>query len=372
VLRFSSGSPAAPADIQTRIFTAAALAVDTADYFSTASFGIGVPWYREMRVHRPHMRTFARELRAWGADLIHITTPGPIGLAARMLARRLDVPVIGSYHTHLGEYTEALSGSRRLSHVVERYVRWLYKRCDPLLVPSQATRQMLMSHGYRTDRLKLWACGVDTACFNPSRAVAAMREAWQVDDRRPAVIYVGRISREKGLDLIAPIQRQLDRDRVAHQLVFVGDGPMRAELGTACPGAVFLGKVSHDKVALAMASADVLLFPSATDSLGNVVLEAQASGLPVIVSDRGGPQEHLISRATGEICVAGDARDFAAKLGSILRTPDRRRRMGRAARQFSLSRDWPRSLQPLHDAWRGATRTMRARAHLRAVTSEGR
>ena len=109
------------------------------------------------------------------------------------------------------------------------------------------------------------------------------------------------------------------------------------------------------------------------DSLGNVVLEAQACGLPVIVSDRGGPQEHLISQATGEICVAGDARDFAAKLGCIL--PQHRIDAGGWAAprgSFALSRDWPRSLQPLYDAWRGATRTTRARPHLRAVTSEGR
>jgi glycosyltransferase involved in cell wall biosynthesis len=316
--------------------------------------------------------TASQRLRAWRADLIHITTPGPIGLAARMMARRLDLPVVGSYHTHFGECAEALSGSRRVGHVLERYVRWMYKRCDPLLVPSQATRQMLMGCGYRSDRLRLWTRGVDTTSFNPSRAVAAMREAWQVDDRRPAVIYVGRLSREKGLDLVAPIQCLLDRDRVAHQLVFVGDGPMRARLSAACPGAVFVGNVSHDKVALAMASADVFLFPSATDALGNVVLEAQASGLPVIVSDRGGPQEHLLSQATGEICVAGDACDFAAKLGRLLRAPDRRRRMGRAARQFALSRDWPRSLQPLYDAWLGATRATRARAHLTAVASAGR
>src|SRR5262245_43102700 len=155
-----------------------------------------------------------------------------------------------------------------------------------------------MGHGYRPDRIKLWTRGVDTTCFNPARAVASMREAWQVDDRRPAVIYAGRLSREKSVDLIAPIQRQLDRDRVVHQLVFVGDGPLRVELVAACFGAVFLGNVSHEKVALAMASADVLLFLSATDSLGNVILEAQASGLPVIVSDRGGLQEHLISQAT--------------------------------------------------------------------------
>jgi glycosyltransferase involved in cell wall biosynthesis len=344
----------APSSIQPRIYTASDLGEDSRSYFAAASWGIGLPWYREMRVYLPRLRRLARALKRDGVDVIHLTTPGPIGLAGRWLASRLGVPVVGSYHTHLAEYAETLSGSARLGAAMEEYMRWMYRPCDPLLVPSEATRRMLYRRRYRAERLGIWRRGVDATRLRPQRASAALRASWHVDDRRPAVLYAGRLSREKGLGDVPAIASALAKQRLPYQLVFVGDGPMRATLQAACPDAVFTGAINHDAVAVAMASADVFLFPSATDALGNVVLEAQASGLPVVVSHRGGPREQMTPDITGFVCRAGRPAEFADAVASVLRSLDVRRRMGAAAREQALCRNWPAALAPLYEAWRQA------------------
>lgn len=347
VLQFSK-------NIRPRIYTSADLGIDTPSYFAASSIGVGLPWYREMRICWPRLATFARALERDGVDVIHVTTPGPIGVTGRWLAARLRVPLVGSYHTHLGDYAATFSGSTRLGRALDRYMRWCYKDCDPLLVPSIAVRDRLTAIGYRANRLTIWGRGVDTANFAPARASQSLRNTWHVDDRRPAILYAGRLSREKGLDLIEPLQRRLHRHGLAHQFVFAGDGPMRSVLETMCPDAVFLGKLSHDRMAVAMASSDLLLFPSTTDTLGNVVLEAQAAGLPVIVSDQGGPQQQMLPGATGFVCAAGEANGFAEAVIALLHRPDRRAAMSRNARMYAETRDWPRSLEPLHTAWQTA------------------
>ena len=145
----------------------------------------------------------------------------------------------------------------------------------------------------------------------------------------------------------------LRRHGLDHRFIFVGDGPMRQELVARCPDGAFLGSVPHDQVAVAMASADLFLFPSATDTLGNVVLEAQASGLPVIVSAHGGPREYVRPGVTGEIC-GDDAHAWTLAVARLAADPPRRLVMGRAAREFALTRSWSEALRPLYAAYREA------------------
>ncbi|MEO8481662.1 MAG: glycosyltransferase family 1 protein [Acidobacteriota bacterium] len=337
-----------------RIYTAADTAVDLPDYFSASSVGIGLPWCGDMRIYWPRIRRFARELHRDGVSVIHITTPGPVGLVARWLGLHMRLPMIGSYHAHLGEYVEGLSGARRLGRMMNEYMRWFYGPCRSLLVPSRATAQMLTEAGYRPDRLRLWPRGVESAQFTPDRASATLRRRWGVDDGRPAILYAGRLSAEKGLALVAPLQRVLHRHGIKHRFVFVGDGPMARSLRNDCPDAIFLGNLVHDNVAVAMASADVFLFPSATDAFGNVVLESQACGIPALVSDRGGPSEHVTHGVTGYVCRAGSVDEFGSRLVELLRSPRRRRAMGTLARAAAELRSWPIALRPLCEAWRFA------------------
>jgi len=347
VLQFSDG-------VEPRVYTASDLGAQTDRYFAVRSLGAGLPWDREMRLYWPPLGRFARTLERDRVEVVHVTTPGPVGLAGRWLASRLGLPIVGSYHTHLGDCAAALSGSTRLGGLVERHTRWCYAPCDPLLVPSDAARDLLASRGYDGKRLRIWRQGVDTTRFSPARGSAALRRAWHVDDRRPAILYAGRLSREKGLALVGPIQRQLHRHGLAHQFVFAGDGPMRSELEAICPDGVFLGALSQDRVAVAMASSDVVLCPSASDTHGDVVLQAQAAGVPVVVSDVGGPQQQMLPGVTGFVCRAGDPTAFVTALVTLIRRPDGRRAMGLEASRYAHTRDWPHALEPLIAVWQAA------------------
>jgi glycosyltransferase involved in cell wall biosynthesis len=346
----------APADVSARVYTADDAGCDSPDYLALRSPGIGIPFYPEMRMHWPRVARFLRHAREERIDLVHYTTPGPIGLAALAVAARLRLPLVGSFHTLLAEYTEVLSGSRTLGGAMRAYQRWAYGRCQIVLAPSHATRRVLAHAGFVEDRLRVWTRGVDTERFSPERRSAGQRAAWGARPDRPMVAYVGRLSREKGLAELPAISRALRAHGLDHRLLFVGDGPMRAELEAACPDAVFTGRVGHHHVPALLASADVFCFPSRTDTFGNAVLEAQACGLPALVTDEGGPQEAVRHGETGLVCGPGRPFTFAVGLSCLLRETNRRAQMGAAARRLALERSWPRTLEPLFDAWRDAHR----------------
>lgn len=345
-----------PADVRARIYTADDVGCDTPDYLAVRAPGIGIPFYAEMRMHWPRVARFLQHAREDRLDLVHYTTPGPIGLAARVVASRLGVPMVGSFHTLLAEYAEVLSGSRHVGGAMRAYQRWAYGRCQIVLAPSEATRRVLVDAGFAPDRLRVWARGVDTGRFSPERRSPGQRQAWGARPDRPIVAYVGRLSREKGLGELPATSRDLRAHGLDHRLLFVGDGPMRGELEAACPDAIFTGRVTHDHVPTLLASADVFCFPSRTDTFGNAVLEAQACGLPAVVTDEGGPQEAVRHGETGLVC--GPRRPFtlAVGLSLLLRESARRAQMGTAARRLALERSWPRTLEPLFDAWRDAVR----------------
>jgi glycosyltransferase involved in cell wall biosynthesis len=319
-------------------------------------------------MYAPPLRGFRRHLAADGITLIHITTPGPIGLAARHLAARLGLPAIGSFHTNLGDYTRLLSGSTRLAQGMDTYMRWLYGACERVLVPSLDTHARLCAKGWAPDRMTVWPRGVDTRVFTPARRSDALREAWRVSDKRPAVLYAGRLSREKGLGMLPALESLLYRDHQPYRLIIAGDGPMHADLRAACPDAAFLGRVPHQDMGTIMASADLLLFPSDTDTAGNVVLEAQACGLPVLVSRAGGPIEQMVDGVSGFACRPGDVADFADRTAALLRSPARRREMGGAARAHGAARTWGAALEPLFRTYRTTSQRL-APAHGRAVES---
>jgi glycosyltransferase involved in cell wall biosynthesis len=339
----------APDDIDVRVYTCDGEGLETPDYLALPAFGFGIPFYREMKIYAPPLRRILRHAVADGIDLVHLTTPGPVGLAARWVASRLQVPIIGSFHTDLATYTRMLSGSKRLGQAMETYMRWAYGRCERVFVPSLATRDMLIRARISPTHIDVWRRGVSNTLFNPARRSAELRERWGVSADRPALLYVGRVSREKGLSLLRPLSRFLEYAGVAHRLVIVGDGPMRSALAASCPDAIFTGTMTPDGVATAMASADLFVFPSETDTAGNVVLEAQASGLPVLVSRIGGPSENMRHGDTGFAC--GDLTDFARRAAQLLRNAGRRSEYSEAARRYAMTRSWESALEPLYRAY---------------------
>ena len=231
----------APPDVRVRVYTASRLGCATDDYLALPSWGVGIPFYRDMLMYWPPYQRIVDWMKRDGINVVHLTTPGPMGLAALAAARRLRLPLIGSFHTDLARYTRVLSGSPTLEACMRRYMRWLYGHCIKVLVPSQATRALVVCSGLPSARLGLWTRGVDAQAFSPSRRSAALRAEWRTRDDRPVLLYAGRVSREKGVDQLPLLSAALTRLGVDHRLVVVGDGPMRAEVAAACPDAVCPG-----------------------------------------------------------------------------------------------------------------------------------
>lgn len=346
----------APAGARLRVYTAAATGVDEPHYLAVRSVGMPIPFYGEMRMYLPRVAEYLRHARRDRIDVIHLTTPGPMGLVAMWVAKRLGLPMVGSFHTDLAAYTELLSGSARLGRLMREYMRWPYGRCAKVLVPSAHTCRLLTAAKGDPAKLVVWPRGVDTSLFRPSRRSAELRERWGVSAARPAILYVGRLSREKGLALLPVLRQALRELGLRHRLILTGDGPMAAELQELLPDAIFTGALSRQAVADVFASADMFLFPSRTDTAGNVVLEAQASGLPVIVAGQGGPRENMLDGRTGVVCDGEDEDVWVAAVARLLRDEGQRTAMAVAARAFAQSRSWERALEPLYRAYEEVTR----------------
>jgi glycosyltransferase involved in cell wall biosynthesis len=310
-----------------------------------------LPFSGDMRIYLPSFRALRRQVRSDRIDLLHVTTPGPVGLAALFIAWRTGLRMVGSFHTDLAACTERLSGSPRLGALMREYLRWPYGRCERVFVPSESTRQLLVAGRFDPSRIHLWTRGVDTELFAPQKRSALLREHWRVCDKRPAVIYAGRLSNEKGLDLLRGVTSAMHRRGVEHRLVLVGDGPYRRELQAQLPDAIFTGALASRHVAAALASGDAFLFPSETDLAGDVVLEAQACGLPAIVSDRGGPREYIQPGVTGIVCAAGNAEAFGHATAQLLHNRTGRRAMAEAARRHACTLSWDAALAPLYRAY---------------------
>jgi glycosyltransferase involved in cell wall biosynthesis len=343
----------APQGMRLRIYTAGKRAVDAAHYLSLQSVGVPIPFYGEMAMYVPRVRAYVEHARADRIDVVHLTTPGPIGLAAMYVAARLRLPMVGSFHTDLAAYTTLLSGSADLGVLMREYMRWPYGKCWRVLVPSEHTRQLLIGAQGQADRIEIWPRGVDTVLFTPAKRSARLRDEWEVSDRRPAIVYVGRVSREKGLRLLPRIGASLCALGIDHRFIIVGQGPMLDELRQRLPDAVFTGVLSREGVAEALASSDLFVFPSRTDTAGNVVLEAQASGVPVLVTDSGGPSENMVAGATGAVRSDDDPMCWAYAIAELLRG-GRLAQMAESARAYALTRRWDMALEPLYRAYRDA------------------
>lgn len=301
-----------------------------------------VPLYDGLTLGVPSLLDVMDLIADEGYDVLHVATPGPLGLAALVAGLALGVPVVGAYHTEFGAYAGALSGDEIVAEIVEVAVREFYERCSAVAVPSEAMALALRNRGYGIQRFEVLKNGVDTDLFDPRRKDAALREA--LGGPKTLLLYAGRVSREKGLDRLAAGYLAMGRDDV--HLVIAGDGPYRAELEAVLgESATFTGFLRGEELARVFASCDVFVFPSATDTLGRAVAEAQASGLPAVVHGTGGPRECIRPGASG--FVARDDAGFFDQVELLLDDPELRERMGLAAREFAESLGWEAVLDGL-------------------------
>ena len=278
----------------------------------------------------PHLPAVLRLLEDEGVDLVQCSTPGPVGAAALIAARLAGIPVVAQFHTDVPEYALRLTGDPAAAAVVAGLVGWFYRAVDRALAPSAWVGERLAALGVPAERVERVPRGIDLARFTPARRVPCAFARWGVDG--PVVLYVGRLSREKGLDHVLAAFALAQVEVPDARLVLVGDGPARRALEAAAPaGTVFTGAVVGDELATLYASADAFVFLSETETFGNVVVEAQAAGLPVVVSARGAAAELVSDGTTGLHVDPLDRDQIRRALVRLLRDGELRRRMGRAA-----------------------------------------
>ncbi|MEY2544495.1 MAG: hypothetical protein QOE81_1956 [Verrucomicrobiota bacterium] len=274
-----------------------------------------------------------------------ISTPGPIGLTALLAAKMLNLQTSGIYHTDFPQYVRILTEDSFLESVTWRYMHWFYDQLDTVFVNSEEYRDSWVKRGIDPAKLKIFPRGLDTQLFHPTRRDSRFFEKFGAKNGQIRLLYVGRVSREKDLDLLAEAYRRLRDEGLSIQLCVVGHGPYSREFSESLPEALFTGYLTGEKLAAAYASADIFVFPSTTDTFGNVIIEAQASGLPVIVSDSGGPKELVENDRNGLITKSHDVEDLTRAIRELVADPDRRKQMGNLARESVINRTWPNAFR---------------------------
>lgn len=288
-----------------------------------------------------------RRLAAFRPTLFHIAVPDLLGLQALKLSQRWRVPVLATYHTRYDEYL-GYYGLGALKPLGKTYLRYFYSRCELVCPPSESMLQNLQSEGIIRQG-RVWSRGVESELYHPRNRSQEWRRSLGFTDGDTVITYAGRLVKEKNIALLAQVLRSLGDNVPNTRALIVGDGPERARLQSLCPSAVFAGFLNGEVLACAYASSDIFFFPSATESFGNVTLEAMASGLPAVCADATGSRSLVIDGMTGYLVRVGDRAGFVDRLASLSAQPAVRAKMGAAARARALSFEWTGLLHDLYE-----------------------
>ncbi|WP_342417429.1 glycosyltransferase family 1 protein [Paenibacillus sp. FSL R10-2782] len=334
-----------------------------ADYHLPSGPGVerfrSIPFllYRECRLAIPNAKQINDRLTAFSPHLIHVATPFNLGLYGTSYAVKHHVPLVASYHTHFDKYLEYYK-LRWLEPALWKYMLWFHRNCERVYVPSRSTMELLRNKGM--SQLEIWGRGIDTQRFQPKVDRYAVWKKWGIRADAFVILYVGRLALEKGIDTLLDAYLQLpDVVRAESVLVIAGDGPLykvktAADMGVPEHAVHWLGFVKGQELAELYAAADVFLFPSTTETFGNVVLEAMASGTPVVGADEGGVKDNLIHGKTGLLCPAGDAAAFAEAVHLLYKDRPFRDSMSVAGRAYSMEQTWDRIFERLLDSYMDA------------------
>ena len=300
--------------------------------------GLPIPRYDSLRMGLPAKTSLIRLWREKRPDVVHLVTEGPLGWSALSAALKLKIPVTSDFHTNFHHYSQHY-GLGWLKTPIARYLRKFHNRTRLTMVPTRAMRDTLLHEGYR--QLKVVARGVDIALFNPARRSDSLRADWGVGPEDVVALYVGRLAPEKNLSLVVRAFADMRTRLPGAKLVLIGDGPLRAELARALPDAVFAGMRMGADLASHYASGDVFLFPSLTETFGNVTLEAMASGLAVVAYDYAAACELITQRENGLLAPRDEAAMFCALAQELAADRQQVRALGHAARHTAEHNDWP-------------------------------
>ncbi len=323
--------------------------------------GMPIPRYPQLRMGLPAKAALISQWQRRRPDLVHVATEGPLGWSAVQAARKLRLPVSADFRTNFHAYSRHY-GLGWLNKTILTYLRKFHNRADLTLVPTETLRKELAAMGF--ERLSVVGRGVDTQRFDPALRSPMVRARWGVAVDDPVVLYVGRLAAEKNLDLLIRAYQAMKQRRKSLRLVVIGEGPMADDLATQCPDALLLGVQGGLELAQSYASADIFLFPSRTETYGNVTAEALASGLAVVAFDYAAARELIINGHNGWTSGLQDEEGFVRRACEVLEAWHPGHPMRMNARRTMLSRDWSGIVEQMEERWRTLTAaTQQLRTH---------
>jgi glycosyltransferase involved in cell wall biosynthesis len=301
------------------------------------------------------------DLARFAPDLIHVSAPDLLGQGAQAYARERGLPVVASLHTFFERYLEYY-GLGWLRPGVEKRLNAFYDACDYVLAPNAAIANQLAEGGLG-ERAKVWSRGVDRELFSPARRDLDWRRAQGFADHETVCVFFGRVVLEKGLGVFADAIDKLSEARLGARALVIGDGPARPWLQKRLPDAVFTGMLSGPDLGRAVASSDILINPSTTETFCNVTLEAMASGLALVCADAANNRMLVEPGRSGLLVPPKDAEAYAAEAKGLIASPVRRLGLATAARTASASYGWPAILDGVAEVYAEAlaarTRTLK-------------
>lgn len=323
---------------------------DTGSGRATAAFeqrlttGFRIPNYPELQIGIAGKAWLMRAWRVRRPDIVHVVTEGPLGWSALRAARKLGIPVVSDFHTNFHDYSRHY-GLGWIAGAVTAYLRALHNRCDRTFVPTHELRDRLHALGF--EALSIVGRGIDTALFNPAKRSAELRRSWQCAAATPVALYVGRLAAEKNLRLFVEATRAARALRPDLRVVVVGDGPLGDSLRAENPDFLFAGMRTGEDLAAHYASADLFVFPSLSETFGNVTMEALASGLAVVAFDYAAAHEHIIHGENGLVAACGDEAAFRSHVLRLVGETRQVQQLREQARRTAEFLSWGRSFDEL-------------------------
>lgn len=310
---------------------------------------VRIPFRADYRLALGLPAAVRRDVRTFKPDLIHLSAPDLLGGAALKLGRSLKVPVVASLHTLFDTYLDYY-GLGFLRPAARRQLWRFYDACDYVMAPTCAIADELRREA-RSTAVRIWARGVDPELFNPGRRDEAWRQSLGFDRDRPVIVYLGRIVMEKGLAAFADTVARLEEAGYGPQVLVIGDGPARAWFEARLPRAIFTGFLTGEALAMALASGDIFLNPSTTETFGNVNLEAMACGLAMVCADAPNTRALLRHERNALLCASDHPGSYAAALSKLLVDDGARRRLAAEALQRSVAYRWTEILDEVVDIY---------------------
>lgn len=299
--------------------------------------GFDLPVYPECKIALPNYPRISAVLSSFNPDIIHLVTEFSMGLCGLKYAKDYHLPVVASYTTNFPQYL----GYYRCGFLEKwawLYLRWFHNQCALNYCPSQTVQTMLMKKGFRN--LTAWGRGIDTSFFSPEKRSSLLRKQL-APGKNLFFLYVGRLAPEKDLDVLFSAWEMVKTRLPEAQLIITGDGPLSESLRQkAGREIIFTGYLHGEELAAMYASSDVFVFPSTTETFGNVILEAMAAGLPVVAAAAGGVKNLLVNDYNGIACRSRNAHEMASAILKIAGNEELRRKIGWQARQYALKRSW--------------------------------